>query len=644
MKVDLVKSYSDYSKNYQKLLKAPYKLIGVISFIVVLITFVLNYALYQIGFEQQKKRLTEVVQSRAAIINEIIKYELENGHDGQYTEKEVMKRLISAHKNFEGFGQTGEYTLAKLENNNIHFLLRHRHKGVDKMKLVPMDSNLAEPMRRALKGEFGNLVGLDYRGKKVLAAHAPIKGLKWGIVAKIDINELESPYVQVGVYGLIGAIIVILIGGAMVVRFIHPLIEEIEESRKYNRMLFESSPIGLALTDFEGNMLDVNPAFLQLVGYTLDEILNLNYWDITPKKYQKQEEEQTKSLAQNGYYGPYEKEYIHKNGYLLNVRLSGSLVQRDGEIFIWSSIENITEQKRNETELKEASLVFEHTHEGIMITDANVKIVRINTPFTRITGYEVDEIVGQNPSFLKSGSHSKEFYDDMWHEIQTKGSWYGELNNRRKNGEYFPTLQSINAVKDEVGNISGYVSVFSDISERKKNEIELTYLATHDALTSLPNRIHFHDTLSEVINTAKRKESKIGVLFLDLNRFKEVNDTIGHEAGDYLLQAVAERVAECLRESDTVARLGGDEFAVILPDIKVAEDAVEVAQKIVERVSEPLNIKGSIVNPSTSIGISIFPLHAQDGDTLLHFADKAMYIAKQKKQNQYELFDFDTVV
>lgn len=630
--------YKNSEESYKKLLNAPYQLIGVMVVIVILITTISVYRLYNVGFEQQKNRLAEITHSRAVMIDGLIEHE-QAGNKEKNEEVEVLKELIFVDTKFNGFGKTGEYTLAKFSKDKIHFLLRHRHNVGNKIMSISMDHDLAEPMRLALNGKSGVLVGLDYRSKPVLAAYEPLKSVNWGIVAKIDLSEIQEPYIEEGIYGLIGGILLVFIGSSMVLYFIQPLAKEIERGREYNRMLFNESPIGLVLTKFNGEIVDVNPAVVELIGYRADEIFSLSSWDITPKKYKFQEQEQLNKLLKDGHYGPYEKEYIHKDGHLLNVKLSGSLIKEDGENLICSSVEDITEQKRNELALKEAALVFEHTHEGVMITDADAKIVRVNRRFTQLTGYTFAEIVGKNPSFLQSGRHDKDFYKNLWDTINSKGTWYGELDNRRKNGEYFATLQSITAVKNKDGEVNEYVSVFSDISERKNQEKKLAHLATHDSLTSLPNRMHFNDNLHKAIQIAKRNNYKIAVLFLDLNRFKEVNDTMGHEIGDRLLQEVAKRLMTCVREEDTVARFGGDEFAIILSELNASDDAVEIAQKIIRKVSEPLNIEKNSLIPSVSIGISIYPQHGEDSDTLLRLADKAMYVAKQKKQDKYELFN-----
>ncbi|WP_455755827.1 diguanylate cyclase domain-containing protein [Sulfurimonas sp.] len=636
-----MKKYNHNTNSYKKLLKSPYYLIALMSVIIIFITCISMYRLYEIGFDQQKKRLTEVVKSQSSMISMIFEYESYDHSIASVKElkEEVLDGLMNAHKQFSGFGKSGEYTLAKLENGKIHFLLRHRHNEVDRMNSVPFEnSKLAEPMRKALKGFSGAFIGLDYRGKEVLAAYTPIKNIDWGVVAKIDLSEIQEPYIKETINAIIGAIVLIFFGSILIIKLTKPFIDEIENARRYNRLLFDKSQIGLALTDINGNMVDINPAFSKLIGYKLDELSELTYWDITPVKYKLQEKEQFDNLMTKGSYGPYDKEYVHKDGHLFNVRLSGSLLNINGESLIWSSVEDITEHKKNEFALKEASLVFEHTHEGIIITDADTNIIRINKTFTSITGYTFEDVKDKTPSLLNSKAHDEKFYKDIWEIINKDGMWCGELNNRRKNGEYFTTLQSITAVKNEKDEVIGYVSVFSDITERKNYENNLSYLVSHDNLTSLPNRLHFNDNLQKAIHMAKRNRYKLAVLFLDLNKFKEVNDTLGHDIGDELLKEVAKRFKDSIREEDTVARLGGDEFAIILNDIKTNEDSINISKKIIKKVQEPFNIKSHTLIPSTSIGISIYPDHGDSAETLLKLADEAMYVAKKKEKDNYNFY------
>lgn len=597
------------------------------------------YDLYNIGFEQQKKRLEETVKSRARMIEVIAEASYES-KDKFYAE-DILEKVILAHERFSGFGDTGEFTLAKLHNGQIHFLLRHRHSGVDKMKPVDMKAREAEPMRRALRGEAGTLVGLDYRGKEVLAAHEPVGKLGWGIVAKIDMMEIQSPYKVSIVVAVLGAILLIGIGSGVFIRMTRPLIDEIENERRYNRMLFNESPVGLALTEMDGKLTDVNPAYAALIGHTIEEMKKMCYWEITPEKYKDEEEKQLKSLLVKSRYGPYEKEYIHADGHLVQVRLNGCLIKKDSKYYIWSSVEDISSQKRKDEELREAALVFEHTHEGIMITDASANMVRINSTFSKITGYSHEDVVGKNPRFLQSGKYGKQFYKEIFKTIKEEGFWCGELYNKHKNGKLIPCMQSISRVENEKGQLTAYVSVFSDISESKAYEEQLVNLANHDSLTSLPNRMYFTNNLEQSIRVAKRNNYKLAVLFLDLNDFKCINDQFGHEVGDKFLQAISNRLSECVREEDLVARLGGDEFVIVLNGLKGIAIATSLAQKIIDKVREPLLISENTFTPSTSIGVSIYPEHGENVEDLLSTADKAMYLAKQTGKDKYTLFTTD---
>ena len=307
--------HSDKDELYKKLLNAPYQLIAIMSIILIIGVSIALHSLYTIGLDEQKNRLVEFVQSQAIMINKQVKHEM---HDHQASKSdithEVLKTITSAHHEFQGFGKTGEFTLAKLENDNIFFLLRHRYTGTENTQIISLkNSKYAEPMRRALRGETGYIIGLDYHGATVLAAYTPIDILGWGIVAKIDLDEIKAPYIEEAQYGIIGILSLIIIGSFFIVRFIKPLIDEIENSRQYNKRLFNESPIGLALTDMDGQIVNANPVFTKLIGYSYEETLKLSYWNITPNKYTKQEQEQLEKIYKDGEYELYEKKYSHKD-------------------------------------------------------------------------------------------------------------------------------------------------------------------------------------------------------------------------------------------------------------------------------------------------------------------------------------------
>ena len=278
-----------------------------------------------------------------------------------------------------------------------------------------------------------------------------------------------------------------------------------------------------------------------------------------------------------------------------------------------------------------AADVFEHALEGILVTDRNGRILKVNPAFTRTTGYAPDEAIGKTPRLLQSGRHDLDFYVSFWHALKSAGAWEGEIWNRRKNGELYPERLNISSVRDEDGEIVYYIAIFSDITERKRREAIITHRAHHDSLTGLPNRALFTDRLEQALAAAHRHESSaIAVMFLDLDRFKLINDTLGHDAGDDLLQEVARRLCETVREMDTVARLGGDEFVIMLPEIRNAKNAEAVAQKALDAVGQPYRLRGTDVLVTPSIGISLYPGDGRDAATLVKSADVAMYQVKSR--------------
>jgi len=299
---------------------------------------------------------------------------------------------------------------------------------------------------------------------------------------------------------------------------------------------------------------------------------------------------------------------------------------------------DVTARKQAEKKLLFHSQVFESTTEGIVITDADRRIVDINRAFTTITGYTPDDILGENISILQSGRHNEEFYREMWASVNENGSWQGEIWDRRKNGDVNPRWLSISPVTEDGGRIVRYIGLFSDISVMKQTQDQLYRMAHYDSLTGLPNRRFFHDRLQGDIEQARRAMETLALMFVDLDGFKLINDNLGHRAGDLLLREVADRIKECVRESDMVARMGGDEFTVILSQLKSSPSAVLVARKILKRIYEPVMLEGQELFVSSSIGISIFPDDAEVVEGLLQCADTALYKAKELGKNGYQFF------
>jgi diguanylate cyclase (GGDEF)-like protein/PAS domain S-box-containing protein len=299
------------------------------------------------------------------------------------------------------------------------------------------------------------------------------------------------------------------------------------------------------------------------------------------------------------------------------------------------------QRKAAEQELRRAATVFNNTDEGIIVTNAEADTILINNAFTVITGYKPEDVLGNNPRFLQSGRHDAAFYKTIWDTLKRDGQWRGEIWNKRKNGDIYPAWENINVVQDAQGRVTNYVAIFSDISVLKESEERLAHLAHHDNLTGLPNRLRFIANLEQAIEGAKRHKHKVALMFLDLDRLKDINDTLGHNVGDELLKTIAERLKSCVRGEDTVARMGGDEFTVVLTEVAHAEDAGLIADNIVKVVRNPVTVSEETIATSASVGISIFPDDALECEGMVKAADSAMYHAKAMGKNSFQFFTAD---
>jgi len=303
--------------------------------------------------------------------------------------------------------------------------------------------------------------------------------------------------------------------------------------------------------------------------------------------------------------------------------------------------EDITQRMRDAEQLRLADKVFEHSAQAILVTDAQTRIVAVNPAFTTITGYAADEAIGEKPGRFSSGRHDRAFYAALCEKLNATDHWNGELWNRRRNGEEYPIGLSINAVRDrETGAVSHYVAIFSDISEQKASAARIEHLAYHDPLTGLPNRYALNAHLEQALADARRNPQGLALMFIDLDRFKSINDSLGHDVGDQLLITVARRIRESVRESDTVARLGGDEFVVVTKGLATGmEDAAHIAEKIIANLGQPLHLAGHVLYTTPSIGIALYPEDGATVQTLTKNADIAMYHAKESGRNGYRFFN-----
>lgn len=407
------------------------------------------------------------------------------------------------------------------------------------------------------------------------------------------------------------------------------------ENEAFFRRLFDLHSDVMLLIDHQpGVIVDANPSAARFYGYTIEVLRGMSVSQINAQTGAVIAQQRQKAIS--GEQNIFSFSHRLANGVVREVEAHISTVNYKGKNLFFSIINDITQRKLAETELRIAAAAFE-SNEGMLITDSRGVILRVNSAFTATTGYTSEEAVGQTPRMLKSGRHDEDFYRAMWETLNLNGKWQGEVWDRRKNGEIYPKWLTITAVKGDDGVTTHYVGLQLDITERKQAEKLLQMLAHNDPLTGLPNRSLFHDRLEHGLSLAQRHKQSIAVLFLDLDHFKEINDTLGHDMGDVLLKAATTRLLACVRKSDTVARMGGDEFTVIITEMKAAEDAEHVAKDILEAFSKPFELNEKFYNVGCSIGIAIFPEHGKDSKTLIKHADSAMYYAK-KQRNSFCIF------
>ena len=431
-------------------------------------------------------------------------------------------------------------------------------------------------------------------------------------------------------------------------RFIVAVARNLTERKRAETQLhlqdtaLNSSANAVVITDRDAVIQWANPAFSEMTGFTLEETIGKRPKDLV-----------TSGIQPPGFYDALWSTILSGQvwrGELVNKRKDGSLYTEEMTItpvhtenetithFI-AVKQNISERKKIEAQLREAAAVMQNTHEGVVITDTTPQIIAVNDAFTAITGYGRDEAIGKDPGILNSGRQDSSFYEFMWKTLLHDGFWQGELWNRRKNGEIYPQWMSISAVLNDQQQPVRYIGVFSDISKLKESQSQLEFLAHHDPLTRLFNRSAVESRMEHELEQAKRHDRALSVLFIDLDRFKQVNDSFGHLIGDELLCSVAERLRARLRDGDVLGRLGGDEFVLLASPLQEKQDAAVIARDILVALSEPYNLStGHEVFIGGSIGISLFPDNGSTVAELTKNADAAMYLAKENGRNQFSFY------
>lgn len=416
----------------------------------------------------------------------------------------------------------------------------------------------------------------------------------------------------------------------------------------YIESLLNASGEGIYGLDLTGNITFANPAALRILGCTDQEniiglhahsLFHHHHSDGSP--YPAEACPNYRTLHECITQEVHEDTFWRKDGTRISVTNNSYPIVDANGVCTGAVVffRDISTEKQQSEYIRLAAAVFAHANEGIIITDSKGTIQHINAAVSRITGYDEADIIGKTPALFSSGRHAEDFYVIMWQCLKNKGEWQGEIWNRRKNGEVYPEWLSVSALRDDNGQVTHYIGVFSDITERKAQEERIKHMAGHDALTGLPNRSALQDNFCQLSALSERNQHQLAVLFLDLDRFKSINDSLGHQVGDLLLIEVSQRMKATLRDSDFLCRLGGDEFVILLPDIKSSREASQVANKLIESLAPHFIIDAHELSTSFSMGISVYPNDGRDFNLLLQHADNAMYHAKSDGRNTVRFFN-----
>jgi len=410
--------------------------------------------------------------------------------------------------------------------------------------------------------------------------------------------------------------------------------EQIENKFK---LLYEQVPYPYQSLNNKGIITNVNKKWLEVLEYDKDEVIGQKFSAFLDEDFERLKEIFKVFLEKRNVQNERMK-IKKKNGEIIIASFTGNITNINGELKTHCIFKDVTEEEKIEKKLKLSDIVFENTTEGIIITDDKAKIISVNKAFSKITGYSKEAVIGKNPKVLKSGKHDKNFYQHFWNELKTTGQYRGEIWNRKKSGEIYPEWLNVSIVKDSFGHILNYVAIFSDITKIKKSTEKIEYLAHHDPLTNLPNRLLLKARLAKSIEKANSTKHKLGVFFIDIDNFKIINDTYGHSIGDRIINLVASRLQKNIRSNDTISRIGGDEFVLVIEDINNVKDIEKIASKIINDFVEPIKLEEYLFDSTVSVGISVFPNDAEDAENLIKQADTAMYCAKNAGRNQFQFY------
>ena len=413
-----------------------------------------------------------------------------------------------------------------------------------------------------------------------------------------------------------------------------------EDRLHFIEQLLDAIPTPIFYKDEQGRYQGCNRAFVDSLGMARADIIGKTVYDLAPPDLAQRYDLADRELLQSGATQSYSAQVRYADGERRDVQFSKAVFRRrDGSLAgLVGVMLDISDLKQKEAELGLAARVFDASTEGIIITDADGRILRTNRAFGEITGYSEAECIGRTPAFIKSGQHDAAFYASLWRDVFQQGRWQGEIWNRRKNGEVYPAWLSISAARDEHGLVTNFIGISTDISRHKEAEAHINRLANYDSLTGLPNRTLLQDRLDQALGTARRQRCHVAVMLLDLDRLKQVNDSLGHASGDRIIQIMARRLEAAIGPQDTLCRHMGDQFALILTGLAESLDAGQAAERLLQLTQDPVDLEGQLISMTASVGISIFPDDGDDAPALLRNADTALHHAKEEGRNNFQFY------
>ncbi|MDX1755647.1 MAG: EAL domain-containing protein [Marinobacter sp.] len=495
---------------------------------------------------------------------------------------------------------------------------------------------------QAPEGKFLYLILNPLEAVDGIGQAEPDPEQRWILVSQLATGALLIDHLQAAANSWLakGALLLTLLVSLLFARIRTSQLQSLAAlrlSEAQSRALVDNAPDGIIVLDADSRCLDINKEACVIFGRERSDIVGQPMAELVAQVHGPGPGNEGQDSAGDNIQVS-EIVIERGNGETLPVEISSHYLP-DGR---WQGfLRDISERKASEKGLLRAEAVFLNTAEGIIITDGDGCIVDVNPAFTKISGYSREEVIGKNPRIQQSGHHDQAFYRNLWRALEQEGSWTGEIWNRRKSGEVYAAWENIASVRDRNGQVENYISIISDISTLKDAESRLVQLANEDSLTGLLNRRAFGLALDKAIDRARRHDYQLALLYLDLDRFKLVNDTLGHAVGDRLLQRVAEAIEGCVRSEDVLARLGGDEFTVLVENIDSPDDAATIAHNLIRVLDKPITLEGQEFITTASIGIALFPRDGRGAGELAKAADAAMYRAKSQGRNTYEFYTAD---